>query len=1065
MRTLLLASTCLVAVSSPLFAETKIETKVVQPVRTSTVKAGAPDEILITAAGSVVTTGTTAVVIDSNHKLTNQGTIQITNVSSATAVDVLANVTGGILNSGKIIVDETYEATDADKDGDIDGPFAVGSNRFGIRTAGAFAGDIVNSGTILVEGNDSAGIQLGGLLTGNIVHDGGTTVIGDRAIGIGLAGVTGNVRLAGTVGAQGAGAIAVRAAGDIGGALVIQGTIASTGYRFTTAPADPTKLDADDLLQGGPAVSIEGSVAKGIILAVPPRDASATDADEDKDGIEDSKEGSAQVNSFGSAAAMRIGAVGHDIAIGSVDATGTGFGLIIDGGIRGDAVYKGVDAKGLLIGGLGGAVTIAKGIGIAGSVRAISLDQAATAIRLGTGASTAELRNAGAITASSGALASSTATAVAIDLGASLPVLRNSGQIEAGVGGVDGTAIAIIDRSGTLALVENSGAIIAKGALGTSERNVTIDLSANTSGATVRQTAVATGITAPSIVGDLRFGSGNDLFDVADGTVQGNMRFGTGSNRLSLSGDAAVKGAVSFGSGIDTVVLGGTSSLAGSIDFGGGADILTIGGSSAYSGELANAAGLGVSVNGGTFGIVKTASISSLNVDNKGTLKVVLDKTPGASSLLNVTGTAAFAADSKLQLAISSVAQAEGHYVVLKAGTLTGADKLITSTDLLPFLYSGKITTTGNELSVDIARKSTQELGLNTSETAAFGAIYTALGKDAVIGGAFLNIRDQASFIGTLRQMLPDHAGGTFEAVTLGDRTLARTLNDPTSPDKDEGGITYFANEVAWGSSKSLGETAGYTIGGWGASAGADILTPLGRVGASMAYLSGTDKNKAASSSIRADQYTVAAHWRLNAGNFRASARGAYARVSFDGKRAFSTGAGAAPIERTMVSDWKGSMISAVGSLAHETWAGSLSLRPSVTVEYHRLSEGSHSEAGGGAALDLVINSRKSDELALNALTSVGMEFGGSRPGDNFFRLEVEGGRRQLLAGAIGSTTAHFAGGSDFTLVAEERESGWLGRLRAVGGNAGITFAGEVGAEQRESRMAFTGRASLKIGL
>ena len=75
--------------------------------------------------------------------------------------------------------------------------------------------------------------------------------------------------------------------------MVLQGKITSTGYRFTTPPADPSKLDADDLLQGGPAVSIEGNVAKGIILAIPPKDNSTTDNDEDDDGIEDTKEGSA----------------------------------------------------------------------------------------------------------------------------------------------------------------------------------------------------------------------------------------------------------------------------------------------------------------------------------------------------------------------------------------------------------------------------------------------------------------------------------------------------------------------------------------------------------------------------------------------------------------------------------------------------------------------------------------------------------------------------------------------------------------------------------------------------
>ena len=136
-----------------------------------------------------------------------------------------------------------------------------------------------------------------------------TTVIGNDSIGVDLAGVSGNVRLAGDIAAQGQGSIAVRSTGDVGGAMVLQGKISATGYRATAPPADPSKLDADDLLQGGPAVSIEGNVAKGIILAIPPKDNSTTDNDEDDDGIEDAKEGAAAISSFGAAAgaADRLG--------------------------------------------------------------------------------------------------------------------------------------------------------------------------------------------------------------------------------------------------------------------------------------------------------------------------------------------------------------------------------------------------------------------------------------------------------------------------------------------------------------------------------------------------------------------------------------------------------------------------------------------------------------------------------------------------------------------------------------------------------------------------------------
>ncbi|WP_347574848.1 hypothetical protein [Sphingomonas sp. Ant20] len=241
MRRILLASTCLMAVV-PAHAQTTIETKRTDAVRTSTVKAGAPDAIRITTAGSVTPAGGTAVTIDSVHAVTNEGTVQVTNADNATGILAVAGTGGGITNSGKIIVDETYEATDVDKDGDLDGPFAAGSGRTGIRTAGAYSGAITNTGAITVEGNESAGIWLGGPLSGALKTEGTIAVTGTNVVGVRTSDITGNVRLAGTVAAIGQGAVAVRLDGAITGALVVQGALGATGYRTTTAPADPSSL-------------------------------------------------------------------------------------------------------------------------------------------------------------------------------------------------------------------------------------------------------------------------------------------------------------------------------------------------------------------------------------------------------------------------------------------------------------------------------------------------------------------------------------------------------------------------------------------------------------------------------------------------------------------------------------------------------------------------------------------------------------------------------------------------------------------------------------------------------
>ncbi|HWW57431.1 MAG TPA: autotransporter domain-containing protein [Sphingopyxis sp.] len=1068
MRKTLLASTCLATLlSTTAQAETTITTAITTPVRTSTVKSGAADDVKITSTGSVKPASGTAVTIDSNHKVVNEGTIEFSNVDGATGIFANGGVSGGITNAatGKIIIGETYAPTDIDNDGDLDGPFAVGSNRVGIATGGAFTGNIVNSGTIAIEGNDSAGIRLGGPLTGNFTNDGTITVLGDRALGVGLQDVTGNVRLAGTITATGVDATAARLAGNINGALVVQGALTATGYRYTTPPADPSKLDADDLLIGGPALSIEGNVTGGIVLAVPPKDANPNDKDEDKDGIDDDKEGSAAIRSFGSAAAVRIGAADHAVAIGPVAGTGTGLGLIIDGSVVGNGLYAGKDGNGMQIGGLGGTVTIAGGIGISGSVAALSKDVAATAIRIGSGATTPEIRVAGKVEATTaGNTAASVATAVLVEAGSDVPLIRNSGTIAAKTGGDNGTARAIVDLSGNVDTVENSGTISATGALASSNRNVAIDLSANAAGATVKQTAVASGIAAPSIVGDVRFGGGNDVFDIADGSVKGNSFFGTGNNKLALSGDATYAGNASFGGGNDNMTLAGTAKFTGAVDFGGGTDTLSIGGTSIFSGTLANSQGLAVSVAGGTFDVGGAATIASLAVTDKGVLGVMLDD-GSTGTALQVTGNASFGAESKLALKLSSIERAEGQHVVLTAGSLTGASNLTASQTLLPFLYKGTLTSNATQLIVDVSRKSTTELGLNRSESGAFDAVLDAVIADQKIEDVFLGITDGDQFRGQLQQMLPEHEGGVFETVTSGSRALSRYLQDPNAPYQDEGKWGYWVNQAVWGTSKGVGNTASYDVSGWGISLGAEIESDVGNFGGSVAYLSGKDGNGSNANEVSSSQFEGALHWRLRSDGFMANARVSGAPVSFKGTRIFRAENGAEDIEKTMKGKWDGTLWSASGSLAYDARAGGLSIRPMVAVDYFKLKEDGYQETGGGDALDLKVLSRDSDELAVSGTVAIGLDFGGADEYDGWTRFEIEGGRRQIVSGTLGATTASFKDGTPFTLVPDDRTSGWVGRIRGIAGNSAFQVGGELSAEEQQSHVGWAFRASLRVGL
>ena len=128
---------------------------------------------------------------------------------------------------------------------------------------------------------------------------------------------------------------------------------------------------------------------------------------------------------------MMIGATDRAITIGPVAGTASQFGLFVDGKVEGLGVYSGVNANGLLIGGRGGAVTIANGMGIAGTVSANSNGASATALRFGAGASVPQVHVSGTVSAAGGNAATAKATAIQIDHGAAVATLRNSGTIKA----------------------------------------------------------------------------------------------------------------------------------------------------------------------------------------------------------------------------------------------------------------------------------------------------------------------------------------------------------------------------------------------------------------------------------------------------------------------------------------------------------------------------------------------------------------------------------------------------------------------------------------------------------
>ncbi|MEW4466205.1 autotransporter domain-containing protein [Parasphingorhabdus sp. JC815] len=1022
MRSLLIC-TCLtpVAIISavPLHAETVIDDAQTTAIATDN------DDIRITKDGSIKLDSAAAVTVNSDNDVTNEGKIQVSDADGAQGIFAQAGRTGAITNKGSITIDEDYTLKDDDDDGDLDGPFAKGENRFGIRTEGAFTGSVINSGTITVEGNDSAGISLDGPLAGSLNQSGQIAVVGDNSVGVRTDAVTGDVTLRGNITAQGEGAIGAAITGPVGGALLIQGAISSTGYRNTSPSGDTSDLDGDDLLQGGPALVISDDVAGGILFDIRPANNDPDEDDEDNDGIEDAKEGNAIVTSFGEAPAVQIGSASDTVTIGAVaGAAADGNGVVINGTIQGKGVYEGVAGNGLAIGGLGSETEIVGGILVNGTVSAKSIDDNATAIRIGDKATVPQISNTGTIMATGGDADSSAVYAILVEEGGSLASITNSRTISAEAA-KEGSAGAIIDRSGTLSSIENSGTISA--ASGEAGSAIAIDLSENNSGATVRQ-IVQNDNAAPAIRGDVRFGSGADVFDIAGGTVTGGL------------------------------------------DFGGGADSLIVSGDSMFRGKLTGASGATVNVNGGALFATNVApvDIASLNVTDEGALGIVIDGKSGNFTRFEVAGSANFDAGSKLDIKLVSVSESEGRYQIIDAGTLTGGNNLESDSIIQSYMFKSSIASDDAQgaVWVDIERKTATEMNLSSSQTSAYDAVFVVLDNDAGVASSFLGATSAETFGETIQQMLPDHAGGVFATVSKGSRSTARFLTDPVAPYSDQGGWGFWLQQTVWDLSKGRGQTDSYDITGLGSTAGIEVETGgFGNLGISLGYLNSNDSDADAANEVDSDQFEFAGYWRAQWGGLRAFARGSYAKINFDSRRRFTSENSGERVERFATADWSGDLYSLAGGLAYELSLGRVSLRPGVSVDYYNLKEEGYTETEGGEAFNLIVEGRDSDELALNTTMAAALNFGDTDPGGMWLRAEVEGGYRQIIGGELGNTVARFAGGDAFTLSADTRTDGWLGGLRLVGGTGKLSVAGEVSAEEQlQDKISVGVRLSVRMG-
>ncbi len=1089
-------------------AQTTISDAQTTPVETN------GEDVTIDSGGSITLENEgPALTLNSDNDISNAGLISITDVDNATGVLLEGGADRNYSHSGTIRINEDFTGEDIDGDNIVDGAFAEGTGRTGILISGAspFEGNVelASTSVIDIEGNDSFGINLTNTsmaqngLTGNLSYDGAMSVRGDNATGINVAsGISGNFAQDGNITTTGLGAQAINIDADIQGGFSSSGAITNTGYRFsnrpglsddTTGAAGRDSLGAEDLLQAGSAISISANIDGGVYIDDSIDDVLDADGNQtfDDDGNLIQQIGTAgRIVQSGSAPAVLINGNGTPIAIGRVgaitdpDAEGFNenlqYAFVNQGALQANGVYDDIDATVFST----ADVTFTGGINNTGSMTATTFvspverfenddpdgvlltpgDGHARVIILGSNTIADRINNSGVILATSSEAAdlvyedpdnpttpitSVLATAIDIEASAELSSITNSGVISAILVGRTGEAIAIQDQSGTLTSLTNTGNISALGRTSDSTGEaaldfslIALDASQNIDGFTFTQSRAEDTdpddeVTPadPSTIGDILLGSGDDILTSTAGLIAGNVDFGTGNDTLSLSGSSTYRGTITNQGGLEIAV----------------ADSSTLALTSA--------------------GIVP---VTNANFDSTSTFSPVLDGTAGEASALVSTGDITFEDGATIAPTLTNVVGVDqtAFTIAQAGGSLTIGELATLASEESPYLFNSSYDVIGNDLVITLDLRNAEELGLDQVQSLAYAPAIQALRSNSDLGDAFANITSQSDFNAAYNQILPEFSAAARQFVIANvDGATGAVSNHldsvRRSPDKPGGAwlqeFAYFADRDLAGLSEQ------YRGHGFGFSAGLDsAIGPFHAVGVNLGFAS-TEIEDVVGIDEPLDVVTIQAGayagWASGNLGIEAYAGGGYNDFEQNRRVRINTFSGEAE------GDWSGTHVNGSVRAGYDVeLSDKFWFRPTVSLDYLRLSEKAYSETGdAGVALD--VDERTSETGSATAMFNFGAKFQGKR---TWIRPSIRAGYRHEFLNDPVNTSFRFTGLTDAagqTFSSETAQlqallfpdSGFVLGFSVAAGSAYSSIGFDFDSDIRDGFIRHTGRVVVRL--
>lgn len=992
--------TITLSLTSPLVAtaaDITISTSRTTPIETSNADSGNAANVQISSSGSVKTSTGPSVTLNSNNSFINLGTVEVTSDTNAVAVRVDGGITGSFSNQG------TIDAIVLDAD-DV----ASGSGNIAVWVTGSgdFVGDLSfeDGSSAAAGGTNAIALSIETEIAGDIYVNGALSAVGTNVTAVNIrSAIDGNITIdeSGATYASGEGARGAFFDAPLSGTLSVTGTMTTTGIQ-ANVDYDPDDDGVYTYTMAEFGIGIGASLGAGLQTA-------------DDGNISNG------YTYTGILISPSIATTPSNITLGMVDATDAPYGFVNAGSISttlgiANSAITAIRVEGYTTGGIF-ETFIEGGISNSGSIAATKTnDGMATAISFGAYASTPAIISSGTISASTYGPETATAYALLIESGASVPVFENSGTLTATANGDDAYAYGVVDLSGTLLTVTNSG----------------------TMKATATTTADVDDPGDDDVDGDIGDGASVvivlDLSHAQGATTITNTGTITGNTLLSDQNDTVVL--ADDGDGADTT----WSAWNGSIDFAGGDDTFTLSGAGVFTGSIIKTTGtLAIDVQDATLALGREDYIAATTIDFGAESRLTLEITPSNSSTPRLTAgdRITFADGAQITATMVEFGGVDLTSVLARAPLIDVSAMSSLVVQDIPYLYVGETTLVDgaveDELLLTMHLKSSADLGFTGNNAAFYDAVIDILSvTDNSLAEPLLALSEEGEFMSAYRDLMPATSAPVLRGAIAVTDTIERAHGDRTAALLT--GDTLLTGFNGWwsGSAQQISvdntnESAGIDGDLTSVSFGAEgMLTPYGVIGGSVSFGSSSMFEDGSSTDrTRIDSSHAAVYAALSAGPVFASGSIGIGQLANRSKRTFTTDAYALNIE----DEWDANTTDASVQGGLNVQLAKIIFRPWAGVSWLNVKEDAHSEDSGLTGFDLAYDETDIDVKRAKAGLSI-LFAGGDKHGR--FLPELRASYSRLLSDSPTTMSASFVDGTTpFTLstipLAEEELSAGFG--------------------------------------